>query len=222
MERNDLISEYRETSEIKNGVHRIKSREGKRFYKFTLDNFPEDVREKIKNDFRAAEIVLEFLDGFNYPEAYLDEENDLYFIQDKGVGTTEDTVSFYQASAFHLLTSKTDVKGNIVEGNEGYAPIDFEAFLRSPITEKASYYRYGRKLETNVELYRHTLAEIELEARRHGIDFNEQSLIKASEKVAKSLKGIDDKLRQRQFDKKADNLKTNTQLILEKEITFLQ
>lgn len=206
-------SNHKEKSQVKEGVYRI----GDSFYELELDVYPQGVREDIKDDFCSAEAVLNSINGINVPEVSLNDKNgnDVFIVEDMAVGSVESTFSFYEAASLHLLTSKTDVKGNIVEGEEGYAPIDFEAFLRSPLTEKASYYRHGRKMETNVELYNHSLAEIEEEADRHDIEFKPEKMKEAAKRVAEVLEGLDQELRDLGYYDRADNLQNNIDLILD-------
>lgn len=214
---------HQQKSEVGDGVYRFKTKTDESVYGACLDNFPKDVRADIREDYKAAEILFSSLEEFNFPKISLEvlDGEEVYLIEDKGEGKTDETSSFYEAAGLHLLTSKTDVRGNIVEGDEGYAPIDFEAFLRSPLTEKASYLKYGRKFETANELYKHSIAEIEEEADRHNIEFESAELLQATIRVANSLEGATEKLEQEGLNTRANNLELNIDLILEGQIDIV-
>lgn len=215
--------EYQQKSKVGDGIYRFEFEENESVYGVYLDSFPQEIRENIRNDFMAAEILINSLDRFNVPKIGLEtvDDEEFCFIENKGIGKTDETNSFYEAASLHLLTSESDVKGNIVEGTEGYAPIDFEAFLRSPLTEKASYLKNGRKYNTNTELYVHSIAEIREEADRHNIEYEPTRLLQTAVKLAKSLKGANVDLRQGGLANRANNLEVNINLILERQADIL-
>lgn len=207
-------------SEINDKLYRFELDKGRSYYAIDLNKYPQDHRTHIKDDLNAAKKVLNSLDCINVPKAIMDvdQNNELFIMEDKGVGKTDEIESFYESAGFHILTSNCDIKGNIVEGSEGYAPIDFEAFLRSPMDEEVTYYKNGRKMKTNVELYRQSLANTEIESQRHDIEFDIERLAKATENVAKILKDLDKDLRDIGYSRRADNLETNIKLVLENDL----
>lgn len=223
MTSHDLEIEYQRKFKIQDGIYIFHFEREESAYGIYLDSFPQEIRENIRNDFKAAEVLINSLDRYNVPKIDLKkaDNEEVCLIEDKGVGKTDETSSFYEAASLHLLTSKTDIKGNIVEGAEGYAPIDYEAFLRSPLTEKASYLKNGRKYRTDTELYVHSLTEIEEEANRHNIEYESARLKQTAVTAAEYLRDANIELRQERLSDRANNLEENINLILEGQINLL-
>jgi len=206
-------------AEIKQGISKVNIN-GNHYYAFDLSQVPEEYRKYLRNDFKAASIVLNSLDSINVPSATFDscQNYEVFLTQDKGIGKTKNLTSFYDAAAFLLLVSKNDIKGNIVEGSEGYAPIDFEAFLRSPLTAKVAYLKYGGRIDTDVELKDYAIAEIQDEFERHKINFEVDKLASSIMRVTSALNDVNRKLRSQGYYNRAENLERNLESADEKKI----
>jgi len=205
--------------EIKERIYRVNI-DTNSYYVFDLLQVPQKYRKDLREDFKAASIVLNSLDSINVPSATFDsgQNYQVFLTQDKGRGVTKNVTSLYDAAAFLLLISKNDIKGNIVEGYEGYAPIDFEAFLRSPLTEKAAYIKYGAKIGADVELKDYAMAEIREEFDRHNIDFKIDELAKSISKVAERLESVTIELRNHEYYGRAKNLERNLKLASDRKL----
>lgn len=203
-------------SKVKEGVYRVKIEEVW-YYAVKLDSVPDKYLMDLKMDFKAASTVLNSIENLNVPSACFDfsGETEVFLTEDMGIGTTEDINSFYEAAAFYILISKNDVKQNIVEGSKGYAPIDFDGFLRSKFTARKYYLKYGAELTSDVKLRNYAEFNIEKEAERHGINYERERLINALNQIAESLRPAVHKLREKEFEERAEVLHYNIEKIID-------
>lgn len=207
----------RETeSVVKEGVHRFRI-DGQTYYGVKLDSVPQKFRGSLRQDFKAVSVLADSLDSLNLPEVCLDSsgETEVFIKQDKGSGSTEDSGSFYESAAFYILMSKNDVEGNIVEGESGYAPVDFDGLLRSRFTDEVCFLKYGAEFGVDVELVEQARAEAKAEAERHGISYEPEKLENALKNVAEILSASIPVLERNGFRSRAENLEYNTRQILD-------